>query len=399
MANKIEKAGKKAVHPVEAKLTGANFRAELRKVLGKIPPEHFVRVALTAMQKQPKIMLCSPASVFQALLDCASVGLEPDGRRAHLVPYNTKHGMMCQLIIDYKGYVDLMTRPGKGNEVAFVDAAIVYDSDDFEWNMNAVVRHRYDLKSEKHGKKEEAIAAYVAIHFKNGMVKYELMTKAEILSVKARSKAAGSGPWVTDELEMWKKCPLRRAAKWVPINDQTARALEIDYDRFDTLGDMSGGGPKDDPPDVPLMDGADAGAPWEGDMTEMQKKKETPEGKVLAKKKGMPKPKPGEEEPPEDAFGEGGPGWEEDEEPPTREPGQDNEEEQPAGDARREIMKLLSAKCRGNETMIANHLKRLTSYKTKSGYESKGKDDVEKLTPREADIALAKLREELGFGE
>ena len=399
MANKIEKAGKKAVHPVEAKLTGANFRAELRKVLGKIPPEHFVRVALTAMQKQPKIMLCSPASVFQALLDCASVGLEPDGRRAHLVPYNTKHGMMCQLIIDYKGYVDLMTRPGKGNEVAFVDAAIVYDSDDFEWNMNAVVRHRYDLKSDKHGKKEEAIAAYVAIHFKNGMVKYELMTKAEILSVKARSKAAGSGPWVTDELEMWKKCPLRRAAKWVPINDQTARALEIDYDRFDTLGDMSGGGPKDDPPDVPLMDGADAGAPWEGDMTEMQKKKETPEGKVLAKKKGMPKPKPGEEEPPEDAFGEGGPGWEEDEEPPTREPGQDNEEEQPAGDARREIMKLLSAKCRGNETMIANHLKRLTSYKTKSGYESKGKDDVEKLTPREADIALAKLREELGFGE
>lgn len=376
MANKIEKAGKKAVHPVEAKLTGANFRAELRKVLGKIPPEHFVRVALTAMQKQPKIMLCSPASIFQALLDCASVGLEPDGRRAHLVPYNTKHGMMCQLIIDYKGYVDLMTRPGKGNEVAFIDAAIVYDSDDFEWNMNAVVRHRYDIKSDKHGKKEEAIAAYVAIHFKNGMVKYELMTKAEILSVWSRSKAKDYGPWVTDELEMWKKCPLRRAAKWVPINDQTARALEIDYDRFDTLGDMSGGGPKDDPPEVPLMDGTDAGVPWEGEK--------------------MPKPKPGEEEPPEDAFGEEEEG---DEEPPMREPGQDEEEEPPAGDARREIMKLLSAKCRGNETMIANHLKRLTSYKTKTGYESKGKTNIEELTDREADIALAKLREELGFGE
>ena len=386
MANKIEKAGKKAVHPVEAKLTGANFRAELRKVLGKIPPEHFVRVALTAMQKQPKIMLCSPASVFQALLDCASVGLEPDGRRAHLVPYNTKRGMMCQLIIDYKGYVDLMTRPGKGNEVAFVDAAIVYDSDDFEWNMNAVVRHRYDLKSDKHGKKEEAIAAYVAIHFKNGMVKYELMTKAEILSVKARSKAAGSGPWVTDELEMWKKCPLRRAAKWVPINDQTARALEIDYDRFDTLGDMSGGDQGADLPEPPLVDG-EAKGPWE-DEEEMKRMSKKPG----AGKKEMPKPKPGEEEPPEDAFGEEDEGGDE---PPMREPGQDEEEEPPAGDARREIMKLLSAKCRG----IASHLKRLTAYKTKSGYESKGKDDIAKLTDREADIALAKLREELGFGE
>lgn len=293
MINKMEKAGKKAVSPIEVKLTGANFRAELRKVLGKIPPEHFVRVALTAMQKQSKIMLCSPASVFQALLDCASVGLEPDGRRAHLVPYHTKNGMMCQLIIDYKGYVDLMTRPGKGNEVAFVDAAIVYDTDDFEWNMNAVIRHRYELKSDKHGKKEEAIAAYVAIRYKNGMIKYELMTRAEILSVKARSKAAGSGPWVTDELEMWKKCPLRRAAKWVPINDQTSRALEIDYDRFDTLGDMSGGSPKDDPPEVPMKDDGGNEGPWE-DEDEMKR----------MSKKEMPKPKPGEEEPPEDAFGE-----------------------------------------------------------------------------------------------
>lgn len=387
MANKIEKAGKKAVHPVEAKLTGANFRAELRKVLGKIPPEHFVRVALTAMQKQPKIMLCSPASIFQALLDCASVGLEPDGRRAHLVPYNTKHGMMCQLIIDYKGYVDLMTRPGKGNEVAFIDAAIVYDSDDFEWNMNAVVRHRYDIKSDKHGKKEEAIAAYVAIHFKNGMVKYELMTKAEILSVWSRSKAKDYGPWVTDELEMWKKCPLRRAAKWVPINDQTARALEIDYDRFDTLGDMS---QEAELPEPPLVDDGGQKGPWE-DPDEMNRMSKKPG----VGKKEMPKPKPGEDEPPEDAFGD-------EEEPSMREPGQDDEEElpePPAGDPRREIMKLLSAKCRGNETMIANHLKRLTSYKTKSGYESKGKDDIAKLTDREADIALTKLREELGFGE
>jgi recombination protein RecT len=369
MGNKIEKARPQKLVTTEDHLRyNMNFHKELKKVLGKVPPEHFVRVALTAMQKQPKIALCTQASVFQCLLDCASLDLEPDGRRAHLIPF----GETCTLVIDYKGYVDLMTRPGKGNEVAFIDAAIVYDKDDFEWNMNRVMRHRFDITAETRG---EPIAAYVAINYKNGMVKYEMMTRSEILSIKERSKAVISArkykkfdtPWFTDELEMWKKCPLRRAAKWVPINDQTARALEVDYDRFEDLKDDN---PKADPPEVPLL----------GEPEPEQEKK-------------LPKPKPGEEHPPDDD------GEEPEEGSEQREPGQDDDEEseQPKDD-KAELMKLLHATCRGDAAKIAVHLKRLTKYESKkTGKKSDGKDDIERVTPMEAKIALTKLRVELGF--
>jgi recombination protein RecT len=371
MGNKIEAAKEKRPVTVEDHLRfGMDFRKELKKVLGKVPPEHFVRVALTAMQKQPKLANCTQASIFQCLLDCASVDLEPDGRRAHLIPY----GETCTLVIDYKGYVDLMTRPGKGNEVAFIDAAIVYDKDDFEWNMNRVMRHRFDIKADDRG---EPIAAYVAINYKNGMVKFEMMVKKEILSIKERSKAVIAAkkyknfqtPWYTDELEMWKKCPLRRAAKWVPINDQTARAMEVDYDRFE---EMEQPGPKGEPPTTPIL----------GDP------KPEPEKK-------MPKPKQGEEQPPDEEPGEGS--------EEQREPGQDDEEpeegEKPEPqDAKAELMKLLSATCRGDAGRIAVQLKRLTKYESKkTGRKSEGKSDIESVSKMEAEIALAKLRVELGF--
>jgi len=34
-------------------------------------------------------------------MNCSALGLEPDGRRAHLIPY----GRDVQLIVDYKGIV------------------------------------------------------------------------------------------------------------------------------------------------------------------------------------------------------------------------------------------------------------------------------------------------------
>lgn len=386
MGEKLEKAGEKKLVTTEDHLRyGVSFRKELKKVLGKVPPEHFVRMALTAMQKQPKLALCSQASIFQCLLDCASVDLEPDGRRAHLIPY----GETCTLVIDYKGYVDLMTRPGKGNEVAFIDAAIVYDKDDFEWNMNRVMRHRFDLQAESRG---EPIAAYVAINYKNGMVKYELMVKKEILSIKERSKAVIAAikfknfktPWFTDELEMWKKCPLRRAAKWVPINDQTVRAMEVDYDRFEEL-DQTAIGPKANAPETPILE--KGSAPWDG------------QAEPAAPEKKMPKPKPGEQEPPEpeEEPGMEGGGAAGEQEQAQREPGQDEDEPQPAGDVKAELMKLLHALCRGDQAKMKLHLKRLTKYESKkTGRKSDGKDNIESVSEAEAKIALAKLREETG---
>lgn len=96
-------------------LESAAFKEAVAKVLPKIlPPERFVRVACTAMTRTPKLRECDRASFFSAMLALAQTGLEPDGRRAHLIPFeNRKRGIVeCQLIIDYKGLAELAMRSG-----------------------------------------------------------------------------------------------------------------------------------------------------------------------------------------------------------------------------------------------------------------------------------------------
>jgi hypothetical protein len=54
---------------------------------------------------------------------------------------------------------------------------------------------------------------FYCIAVKAGVMDYEIMSFAETEAIKQRSRAKGSGPWVTDDLEMRKKCPIRRMSK------------------------------------------------------------------------------------------------------------------------------------------------------------------------------------------
>src|SRR4030095_2731087 len=86
-------------------LRGAEFKAALKEVLPTIMrPERFVRIALTTMMRIPELAECSRPSLFRALLDLSSYGLEPDGRRAHLIPFKNKKTCQCGHLMDeHKG--------------------------------------------------------------------------------------------------------------------------------------------------------------------------------------------------------------------------------------------------------------------------------------------------------
>ena len=99
---------------IRDRLQSPALSTELARVLPThVTPDRMVRVALTAMTRTPKLAQCDQASFFRCLLDLASLGLEPDGRRAHLIPFENKkrNCVECQLIIDYKGLVELAGRP------------------------------------------------------------------------------------------------------------------------------------------------------------------------------------------------------------------------------------------------------------------------------------------------
>jgi recombination protein RecT len=221
---------KKASPPATLRnlLEGELFKEQVSKALPKhLTPERFVRIAVTAINKIPMLAQCDQASFFNALLTLSQLGLEPDGRRAHLIPFrNNKKGIVeCQLIIDYKGLVELINNTG---EVANVHADVICENDIFEYDKGDIKRHEIDFKKSR----GDVYAAYAIIRFKDGTEKCEVMTREEIESIRKRSKAAESGPWVSDWNEMAKKTVFRRASKWVKLSPEQRDFVEQDDDHM-----------------------------------------------------------------------------------------------------------------------------------------------------------------------
>ena len=214
------------------------FRDAVAKVLPKIlPPERFVRVACTAMTRTPKLRECDRASFFSAMLSLAQTGLEPDGRRAHLIPFeNRKLGVVeCQLIIDYKGLAELAMRSGL---LSYLHADVVRRGDIFRYSLGEIREHvphflrDDDAKPEKAG---DVFAAFAVARFKDGSAKAEVMSVDEIDAIRRRSRAGQSGPWVTNWNEMAKKTAFRRLSKWLPLSPEYRDALDADADEPDAL--------------------------------------------------------------------------------------------------------------------------------------------------------------------
>jgi len=65
------------------------------------------------------------------------------------------------------------------------------------------------------------------------------MTREDIDSVRSRSRAGQSGPWVTDYNEMAKKTVFRRLTKWIPLSAEIRDAYERDADSFEPIANDS----------------------------------------------------------------------------------------------------------------------------------------------------------------
>jgi recombination protein RecT len=198
--------------------------AEIAKALPKhMSAERMARVVMTAMTRTPLLAECEPASFFKCLLDLSQWGLEPNGRDAHLIPFrNNKRGVVeCQLILDYKGLVQLIMRTGN---VASIHADKVCDADEFEVNCGQIVRHSINYRKPR----GDAYAYHCIITMKDGSRKCEVMTMEEVDAIRRRSKSANNGPWVTDYDEMAKKTVFKRASKWVEVSPEIREAIAHD---------------------------------------------------------------------------------------------------------------------------------------------------------------------------
>jgi recombination protein RecT len=63
---------------------------------------------------------------------------------------------------------------------------------------------------------------------KDGGVQFDVMSRAEVESIRARSKSADNGPWVTDFAAMAVKTVVRRLFKFLPVSIEIQRAVGLD---------------------------------------------------------------------------------------------------------------------------------------------------------------------------
>lgn len=217
-----------ATQNLPATQKAANIRALLEKSKGQMTmalPKHLtadrlLRVAMTSIQRTPKLLDCTQQSLLACIMTCAQLGLEPDQflGQAYLVPY----GNVCTLIPGYRGYIALARRSG---EVQSVSSQVVYSKDHF------ILQYGIDEKLEHvpaEGDRGEVKGAYVVFKYKDGSYSFDYMAKNDIDKIRKRSKASNDGPWVTDYDEMAKKTVIKRHVKLAPLSVEFAQAVALE---------------------------------------------------------------------------------------------------------------------------------------------------------------------------
>lgn len=192
-----------------------------KTIAATLTPERMTRLALSAITRKPQLLSCTPESIARAVIDCAALGLEPDGALGHA--YFVPFGNDCQLIVGYRGFITLARRSG---EIVSVEAHTIHAADKYRvmYGSAPVLEHEPLLV----GERGDIVAAYCIATFTDGGKHCELMTRAEIDAVRKRSRSKDNGPWVTDFAEMARKTVVRRAAKYWPLSLELANAMEKD---------------------------------------------------------------------------------------------------------------------------------------------------------------------------
>lgn len=201
------------------------FQNALPKVL---PVDRFIRCLVTQFSRIPQLADCDKASVLSAAMTAAQLGLEIDPAlgRAYLLPYrDKKRGMIAQLIIGYKGFIDLAYRSG---QVSGVQAEVVYEKDTFNYKYGLTPELSHiPSESEERGNLKYA---WVVVSLKNGGQVWRVLNRAEIMRHKAFSKGADSeySPWNTAEAEMWRKTSIRSIAPLLPLSPELRDAVAVE---------------------------------------------------------------------------------------------------------------------------------------------------------------------------
>ena len=200
--------------------------------------ERFVRIAITTIRQNPKLVKCSQESLLGALMVSAQLGLEPGTLgQCYLIPFeNKKAGTVeCQFQIGYKGLIELLRRSGQLSDIY---SYTVYENDDFniEYGLSRTLTHKpnFDERGEIKG-------FYAVAILKDGAKAFEYMTKDEVThhEEKYRKGSYKNDVWNKNFEEMAQKTVVKKLLKWLPVSVEFLEMAAKDEKSFKVIDDKS----------------------------------------------------------------------------------------------------------------------------------------------------------------
>lgn len=204
-----------------------------------IPVERFVRVLLTAVQRNPKLLRCTRQSFFNACMSAANDGLLPDGREGAIVPYGDdgEGGGSKSEIAQWLPMIGGMRKKVR-NSGALTDwnVQIVQQGDEFDYALgdNPYIRHK---PAPKGGRGRPVLFAYSIATYPDGTKSREVMNIDQLMDIQKKSKAR-KGPWSDPVFfpEMCRKTVARLHSKQLPMSTDLDRLLHRDDALYDFTG-------------------------------------------------------------------------------------------------------------------------------------------------------------------
>jgi len=241
MNDKINKLDRMSESPDKQMLRLLDkFSPQIKKALPKhLSPDRMTRIVMTAVSSNPKLAQAgveSPATFLGSIIQSSQLGLEvntPAGH-AYLVPFRNKRKrvMECQLIVGYKGMIDLAYRSPLVEKVV---ARAVYDGDEFDYwyGLNENLIHK--ISKEPCRRTRKITHAYAFAQIRGKGCPFEVLDQEALEYRRGKSmddrrakENNRTSIWESEPEAMSRKSAIRALSPFIPQAPELAHVVALE---------------------------------------------------------------------------------------------------------------------------------------------------------------------------
>lgn len=198
-----------------------------------ITPERFIRITMTAIQGEPRLVnKATRQSLYAACMQAAQDGLLPDKREGVINVYGDQAKWMPMV-------GGICKKARNSGEISSIDAQVVYEKDEYDSWIDERGQHFKHVKSRDADRTAgEVRLTYAYAITKDGGFYFEEVDEKQMAAIEGYSKAGNDSPWKGPfRDEMRRKSALRRLAKYrLPSSTDLEEVLHRDDDLYNVPG-------------------------------------------------------------------------------------------------------------------------------------------------------------------